>query len=72
MCFHVSTVWAARDREVIYNLSYPIPNLTYSWCSLFIQTRLWGQNHGGINHSTFYRGNAVKTTMGDVGHHLIY
>jgi hypothetical protein len=45
--------WAARDREVIYNLFYPIPNLTYSWCSLFIQTRLWGPNHGGITVPSF-------------------
>jgi hypothetical protein len=44
---------AARDREVICNLSYPIPNLTYSWCSLFIQTRLWGPNHSGITVPSF-------------------
>jgi hypothetical protein len=37
----------------IEKLSYPIPNLTYSQCSLFIQTRLWGPNHGGITIPPF-------------------
>jgi hypothetical protein len=44
---------AARDREVIYNLSYSIPNLTYSQCSLFIQTRLWGLSHSSITIPPF-------------------
>jgi hypothetical protein len=44
---------AARDREVMYNLSYLIPNLTYSYCSLFIQTRLWGPQHGSITVPSF-------------------
>jgi hypothetical protein len=44
---------AARDREVIYNLSSPISNLTYSQCSVFIQTRLWGPNHGSITVPSF-------------------
>jgi hypothetical protein len=42
-----------QDREVIYNLSYTIPHLTYLWCSLFIQKRLWGLNHGGITIPPF-------------------
>jgi hypothetical protein len=58
--FHLSnfralclTAGAAKDREVIYNLSYPIPNLTYSQCSLFLQTRLWGLNHSSITVPPF-------------------
>jgi hypothetical protein len=30
----------SRDKDVTYNLSYPIPNFTYKHCSLFPQTRL--------------------------------
>lgn len=42
--------WVARDRDVIYNFSYPIPNLTCKPCSMFLQTRLWGPSHGFVGH----------------------
>jgi hypothetical protein len=44
---------AARDRDVICNLSSPIPNFIYKQCSLFLQARLWGLSHGSISMPPF-------------------
>jgi hypothetical protein len=43
----------AGDRDVIYNLSYPILNLTYKQCSLFLEIKLKGPSHSGISGPPF-------------------